>query len=223
MRANIYRSGPRGTCNVILVTSPNPGDGKTLCTLALAATLALDNKRVLVIDSDMHKPSHHELLGLWQEPGLSKVLTGSDDWRSVVSSIPLSGGEFHAMTAGEGLPSTAEWFSSVHVANFFAEVKRYCDFILLDSPSFPLVSDPLLMSMHADRVLNVVRLRNSRKSLAEEHVSRLSALAPCALVINDAQASSGNRHGYGRARDYLQKSRKKQPRKQMDSGLRVSA
>jgi tyrosine-protein kinase Etk/Wzc len=224
LRANLYRSAARGGgSNVILVTSPNPGDGKTLCTLALAATLAADNKRVLVIDSDMHKPSHHSVLGLWQEPGLSNVLSGKSHWREVINSVPLARGELHAIPAGEGLPGTSEWFSSLHVANFFADVRRYYDFILLDSPSFPLVSDALMMSTHADRVLSVIRVRNTRRTLAEEHVSRLSSLAPCALVINDAEASPHDRYGYGRARDYLQKSKRKPPRKRMESGLRATA
>jgi hypothetical protein len=66
------------------------------------------------------------------------------------------------------------------------------------------------MSMYADRVLTMVRVRNTVRSLAEEHVSRLSALAPCAIVINDTEASTADPYGYGRARDYARDAGKRQ-------------
>lgn len=201
LRANIYRSSSRSECKVILITSPNPGDGKTLCTLTLAATLARDNKRVLVIDGDIHKPSHHELLGLWQEPGLTSVLSGQNVWRDLVNSVPLSGGELHAIAAGDSPSGAADCFSSIEATNFFAEVRRCYDFVLVDSPSFPLASDPLLMCMHADRVLTVVRLGNTERALADEHVRRLGSLVSCAIVLNDAD-STVKQYGYVHLREH---------------------
>jgi hypothetical protein len=77
------------------------------------------------------------------------------------------------------------------------------------------------MSMYADRVLTMVRLRNTVRNLAEEHVSRLSALAPCAIVLNDTEASAADPYGYGRARDYARDAVKK-PRKSVAKDARSS-
>ena len=62
LRTGLYQDGPGG--QVVVITSPSAGDGKTLCTLSLASALAADGKRVLVLEADMHRPSMARLLDL---------------------------------------------------------------------------------------------------------------------------------------------------------------
>jgi tyrosine-protein kinase Etk/Wzc len=176
LRTNIYQAVEDvQSCVVTLVTSPSPGDGKTTCVLSLAEILAADKKRVLVIDADLRKPSHHDLNSQPLGPGLRGILSGQCGWRDGVSTVRVAYGTYDAIGAGKRAP--AELLSRERVERFLNEVRGYYDFVLIDSPSFPLVSDALILATVANCVLTVVRVRNSTRRLTEEHVRRLASVA----------------------------------------------
>ncbi len=198
LRTNIYYSGSLDQDKVVLVSSPGPGDGKTVTTLCLAGLLAADGKRVLVIDGDMRKPSHHILLRQPQHPGLSGILTSETHWSDAIHTVHSPFGDISSISTGLVPPNPAELLSSPHLAAFLKEARAKFDFVLLDSPPFPLVSDALVLSRHADRLLSVIRVGNSRRRIAEEHARRLSAVTQrYGIVINDIGGGRGYGYGYG--------------------------
>lgn len=198
LRTNLYYSGARDKDKVILVSSPGPGDGKTLTTLYLAGILAADGKRVLLVDGDMRKPSHHILLRQSQHPGLSGILTSETHWSETVHAVSSPFGEFSSISTGIVPPNPAELLSSPSLAAFLSEAKSRFDFIILDSPPFPLVSDALILAQYADRHLSVIRVGRTGRRIAEEHVRRLAAATPgYGLVVNDVGAAQGYGYGYG--------------------------
>ena len=87
LRTNLYYSGAARNDKIIAISSPGPGDGKTLTTLSLSHTLAMDGKRVLVIDADLRKPSHHVLMRIRQHPGSTSILTGETAWQQVTQTV----------------------------------------------------------------------------------------------------------------------------------------
>lgn len=183
LRTSLYHSNRSEHGTVVLVTSPSHGDGKTTSVLALAAMLAADRKRVLVIDADLRNPSHHQLLRTPQEPGLSNVLSGRWEWASVVHPVATWSGEVDSLNAG--LVGSAELLSSQHFAEFLAYARRRYDVVLLDAPCYPAVSDPLVLADLADTVLTVVRLQSTPRRLAAEHLLRLASVARnYGIVIN---------------------------------------
>jgi len=187
LRTNLYRALPGEGGKVIVVTSPTPGDGKTVCVLSLAAMLAADHRRVLVIDGDIRRPSHHTLLGVPQEPGLRSVVEQEGaQVKDCVRTLGLSVGFFDAITCEPG--QSAELLSSAQFAAFLSKARTRWDYIVLDAPSFPLVSDPLVLAPLADFVLSVMRLGNTTRKLAEEHLAGLFPVARgCAVVVNNAE------------------------------------
>jgi tyrosine-protein kinase Etk/Wzc len=199
LRTNIYYSGAGRTDTVLLVTSPSQGDGKTLCTLSLAAALAADGKRVLVVEGDMHRPSHHRLFGAPQEPGLSAVLTRRAHWKEAVRVVETAAGCFDAIPAGAVPPSPAELLSSPVFGALLAHAKKTYDFVLVDAPPFPLVSDALVISMYVDRVLSVVRLDNTPRRLAEEHLARFVASTPRHGVVMNGVPPTAPPYRYGQS------------------------
>ncbi|HVT08392.1 MAG TPA: polysaccharide biosynthesis tyrosine autokinase [Polyangia bacterium] len=198
LRTNIYYSGAGRTDKVLLITSPSQGDGKTLCTLSLAAALAADRKQVLVVEADMHRPSHFRLFGAPPEPGLSAVLTRQVTWKAAVRVVETAYGTFDAIPAGEIPPSPAELLSSPVFGALLAHAKTAYDYVLVDAPPFPLVSDALVISMYVDRVLSVVRLSNTPRRLAEEHLTRFSASTPRLGVVMNGVSPASPRYRYGR-------------------------
>jgi tyrosine-protein kinase Etk/Wzc len=198
LRTNLYYSGSRERDKVIVVTSPGPGDGKTMTTLCIAGILASDGKRVLVIDGDMRKPSHHILLRQPQQPGLSGILTGEIRWTEAVRSVRTAFGEFDSITTGIAPPNAAELLSSPQLSQFLIEARATYDFILFDSPPFPLVSDALVLSHCGERVLSVLRVGVSDRRVTQEHMRRLIAsTSHYGYVINDVSAGRGYGYAYG--------------------------
>lgn len=194
LRTNLYRALPGEHGKVVLVTSPNPADGKTTCALSLAAMLAADNRRVLVIDADVRKPAHHTLLSVPQEPGLRDVIAHStQSWKNAIHTMCLSIGWFDSMSAGVG--ASAELLSDGFFATFLVNARSHYDFIVIDSGSYPVVSDPLVLAPMSDFVLTVLRLGATPRKLAEEHLSGLFTVARGhAVVMNSvdiAPAVSG--------------------------------
>ncbi|HEX4340817.1 MAG TPA: GNVR domain-containing protein [Polyangiaceae bacterium] len=194
LRTNLYFADRRPgehEGSVILVTSPSPGDGKTTVVFGLAQALAADRKTVLMIDGDLHKPSHHTLIHQLQAPGFSELLAGRQNWSDVVRTH--SDGVY-SITAG--VPSSSDLLLNPQLGDLLREMRAHFDFILLDTPSFPLVSDPLILTPLADCVLSVMRLKKTARRLAALHVDRLGAQAASyGIVVNDAGVSSS----YGNA------------------------
>jgi tyrosine-protein kinase Etk/Wzc len=190
LRANLYQRGAHGAGKVVLFTSPSPGDGKSTSSVALAVMLAADNRSVLLVDGDVRKPSHHAILRESLEPGLSSVLTRQCDWLSATRPISTAYGDFYSMTAGHAAP--AELLSSESLATFLIQAKSRFDFVIIDAASFPLVSDALVLSAHADCVVSVVRLQHTPKKLAAQHVRKMADHAlEYGVIVNGAVPNIG--------------------------------
>jgi tyrosine-protein kinase Etk/Wzc len=196
LRTNLYFVLPHEHGKVVLITSPSPGDGKTTTTLCLAAILSADGKRVLVIDADLRKPSHHLMTGHWPEPGLRGVLQGSGE-TAATHNVTVAGGMFDSISAGLGGP--AELLSTRRLTDLLIRVRHDYDFILLDSPSYPLVSDALVLARQSDFVLSVVRIGSTPRRLTEEHVRGLvSKTRGHALIVNNSDVAVAYGYpGYG--------------------------
>jgi tyrosine-protein kinase Etk/Wzc len=187
LRTNLYRALPGEHGKVVLVTSPSAGDGKTTCALSLAAMLAADNRRVLVIDADVRKPTHHALLNVPQEPGLRDLILHSGArWKDAVHTMCLSVGWFDSISAGVG--ANAELLSDGYFASFLVNIRSQYDFVVVDSGSYPSVSDPLVLAPMSDFVLSVLRLGSTPRKLAEEHVQGIfTGARGYAVVVNSVE------------------------------------
>jgi uncharacterized protein involved in exopolysaccharide biosynthesis/Mrp family chromosome partitioning ATPase len=180
LRANVYRASGPALSRVITITSVDPRDGKTTTALALAATLAAEGNRVLVVGAD---PNENPT----PAPGLAEILSGECNWTDVGRVVPLPEGEFVAIPPGKLDAMSKERFSSLKLAEFLAEARMTYSFVLIDVPSMSEASDALLVAAYADLALVVLRLRRSRRHFAEEHLARLAATAECGIVINDPE------------------------------------
>jgi tyrosine-protein kinase Etk/Wzc len=194
LRANLYLASDPSRGNVVLLTSPVPGDGKTTTTIFLAAVLAADGKQVLVIDADLRKPSHDQLLHHTNELGLRGVLSGQCNWRDAVQPVVSAFGEFYSIGAGKLAP--AELLSGERMTRFIAETRARFDYVLIDAASFPLVADALVLAREADCVLSVLRLQHTPRKITSEHTQRLfESSGSYGIVINDAHVVSRQRYG----------------------------
>ena len=190
LRANLYRLG-QGAGNgarVILVTSPNPDDGKTTTLTWLAAALAADERRVLVVDADLRKATSSFETELGDGRGLQDILRGDATFDDVVQYMSLPRSLFAVVSSGGSAPP--ELLTNGRFQEFLDGVRSHFDFVLIDAPSFPFVSDALVLGTHADLALSVIRLDHTSRSQAEEHLERLSEHVPqLAVVVNGSTGS----------------------------------
>ena len=136
----------------IVITSPEPGDGKTTTAVNLALTFVLSGKKVLLIDGDMRRPNAHKLLGMERGPGLAEMLTGEEKVQ-VVRRTYVDGLYFVAAGYAEDPPTEA--LDSSRMQKLLDIGRERCDVIIIDTPPVLAASDPLVLAPRADVTLVV--------------------------------------------------------------------
>lgn len=143
-----YGKPPR----TILVTSPEPGDGKTTTAVNLALTFVLGGKRVLLIDADMRRPNAHMLLGMERGPGLAEMLNG-DESRQVVRRTYVDG--LYLVPPGSTNDPPTEALDSRRMDKLLELGRAKCDVIIIDTPPVLVASDALVLAPRADATIVV--------------------------------------------------------------------
>lgn len=185
-------------CHIIGVSSAMAGEGKSLSSVNLAYSLAQLDKRVLLIDCDMRRPSLSAKLPIKKLPGLSNYLTRQVGMEDVIQSY---GNEdecaFNVIAAGRNPPNPIELLNSDRMRKALDKLRSSFDYIILDLPPVGEVSDALVVSKLVDGILLVVRQNYCNRSLLSAAVKQFSFVETRILgvVMNCAVEESG---GYGK-------------------------
>ncbi|HMD36502.1 MAG TPA: CpsD/CapB family tyrosine-protein kinase [Vicinamibacterales bacterium] len=182
---------------VFAVTSPSPGDGKTVTTLNLAGALAqADGARILVIDADLRKPSVAPYLGLVDaRRGLVDALRApSYELNDVARRI--AGFNLWVVPAGRPEASPYELLSSPRLDAIVAQARRDFDCVLIDTPPAVLMPDCRLIERSVDGVLLVVAANKTPRSLVSEALNGLNPDKLFGFVFNADDRPSARYYGY---------------------------
>ena len=162
VRTNLeYVAVEGGRGKVVLVTSYRPNEGKTFCSVNLTAILSKADKKVLLLELDLHKPKVATGLGLSSAVGLSSVLIGKAHWREAV--MPPQFENFHVILSGPTPPNASELVLSKYLQQLFEEASKEYDYVIVDTPPVGLITDALLMMRYVDATLFVVNTRFASK------------------------------------------------------------
>jgi capsular exopolysaccharide synthesis family protein len=190
---------------MLLVTSPSPGDGKTLTSINLAWSLADGGHRACLIDLDFRAPSIGRTLGLpdWSD-GVAEALTGECTTSQIirqVGTVPL-----FVVGIKESFPSPTAQFSSPLFKPWLTELRDCFEWVILDmAPAIP-ISDVAEVLPHVDGALLVIRTGRTVKSLISPTIEMLSTKL-WGAVLNDSVIHGGayyGNYGYGKNRDRKQ-------------------
>jgi polysaccharide biosynthesis transport protein len=138
----------------IVVTSAQPHEGKTSTSVNIAAVLAQNGARVLIIDGDLRNPGVAKALGVNNRKGLSGVLTGAYGVDEAIEQVE-STVSLWVLTAGPHPPNPAELLSSSKMESLMSELRQRFDHVVVDSPPVLLVTDATILSTITDGVLLV--------------------------------------------------------------------
>jgi polysaccharide chain length determinant protein (PEP-CTERM system associated) len=180
-------------CQVILVTSATRGDGKTLTTMNLAASLATDlNKKVLVIDSDLRRPTAHRVLRVSRATGLSSVLNGRATLAQSAVNSKVPG--LSVLPAGPLVRNPLALITGEPFLALLREARKSYDLVLIDSPPLLPVVDTHILRKMADLVVFVVRADSTPKDAVLRSLEDLSDIA--GVVFNNVSPGAFRRYYY---------------------------
>jgi capsular exopolysaccharide synthesis family protein len=163
LRTSILLSSFGAPPKVILVTSASPQEGKTTISANSALVLAQRGSRVLLIDADLRRPSIDKLFGFRSRGGLSTLISGSDKVEDVVIPCPEVP-NLWILPAGPIPPQPAELLGSTVMKDHIAHWRSFFDHIIIDTPPCLSVTDAVLLSPEADRVILVARSGQTTKA-----------------------------------------------------------
>lgn len=161
--------GENGTRpKVLVLTSGNPGDGKTTAVSNLAIAAAEIRRKVLIIDADLRRPRLHELFGIPNERGLSSLLRSDalelDDLDEIVQ--PTSIPNVYVLTGGPPTPAAAHLLYSPGLPELLAKIRREYDMVFIDTPPSLHLTDARVLGRLADGVVFVARIGQTTKDVA---------------------------------------------------------
>jgi len=192
LRTSILFSTPGHPPQVLLITSALPMEGKTLTAVNLATAMAKAEHGVLLVDSDIRRPSLHKIFQVPAEPGLSNFLVGEVDELPVVgTSVP---GLFFT-PSGHTPPNPSELLGSARMEEFLARAQKEYGRVILDSPPLMSVTDGAILATLAEGVLLVVKAEAVPRKIAREARDYLAGVKAHLLgvVLNDVHVQ---RDGY---------------------------
>ncbi|NBV20499.1 MAG: polysaccharide biosynthesis tyrosine autokinase [Proteobacteria bacterium] len=164
LRTNILFTRKDENANAITVVSGGAGEGKSTTVLNLATIFAQNGSKVLLVDSDLRRPSLHKRLGLSNSLGLTNYLLGQNKLEEVVQTTALP--NLHFLPSGR-LPSSALGIlNSAQMKNFITDAKSRYDFVFFDAPPIMGVSDATVLASGADLSLLVIQYRKYPQTLA---------------------------------------------------------
>jgi succinoglycan biosynthesis transport protein ExoP len=138
----------------IVITSPNPAEGKTTTVINTAIAMAQTGAQVLIIDSDMRKPRVHKVFGSENDGGLSSYLSGNSDLESVIKSSEVP--NLHFVPAGPIPPNPSELIGSSLFKQMLQTLEERFDHVLIDSPPVLGFADSTILSTCVDGIILVV-------------------------------------------------------------------
>ncbi len=181
---------------VAMVTSSCSGEGKTFVSMNVAESLALLNKRVVLVGLDIRLPMLAQNLGLPSSPGVTNYLSGAVD---DVESLINHSSNCDVIVAGPVPPNPSELLLSNRIDQLITELRKRYDYVILDSAPIGLVSDTFSLSKYSDVTLYVSRANYTKKSFIKylNSVVERGQLKNVAVVVNDTNPKLSHGYGYG--------------------------
>lgn len=183
LRTNIQYASPDQSIKSIIISSPQPGEGKSTTTANLAIAFAQLGKKTLLIDADLRKPVQHNVFGHDRTPGLSEFLVGDvDKISTVIHDTKIE--NLSILTAGGLPPNPSELLGSKRMGNLVVKLEQEWDIVLFDSPPIVAVTDASMISAEIDAIAIVVKAGKTHKAAVDRALGTIASVkAPLLGVI----------------------------------------
>lgn len=158
LRTNIQFAIPEAPTRAFLITSPGPGEGKSLTVANLAISMSQMERRVLLVDADLRRPVQEKYFALPRDTGLTNLLAKNLSWRDVIRPVHTAADrKIDVISGGPLPPNPAELLSGQTFGVFLEEAKQEYDVVLIDSPPVLIYTDACVLAPLVNGVFLVVR------------------------------------------------------------------
>ncbi|WP_102273042.1 CpsD/CapB family tyrosine-protein kinase [Cytobacillus massiliigabonensis] len=198
VRTNIEFSSVDEEIKLIMVTSPEPSDGKSTTAANLAIVLAQQGKQVLLVDADLRKPSIHYTFNISNIVGLTSVLARKESLDKAISNSYIP--NLDVLTSGAIPPNPSELLNSKAMDVLLHELRKKFDYVVFDTPPVLAVTDPQVLANKCDGVVFVIYSGKTTKDKAFKAKELLDKLKTQLLgvVVNGVELKKAEFYGqYG--------------------------
>lgn len=183
-----HEAGTRPLGRVVVITSPQRGDGKTTTALHVGTALSRSlGRRVAIVDADLSRPGLAPMLGLGSARGIADVLDGT----AGLDEVLLRGEDQGPLLVPAGAPRNG--VRARGLATVVNTLREYNDIVLIDTPALADAADAALLGRSADGVVLVVRAGATREDTLSEALESLVDAPVIGCVLNDHEGSMGSR------------------------------
>lgn len=195
IRTNIEFSAVDKQIRTIVVTSPSPSEGKSMTSANLAVVFSQQGKRVLLIDSDLRKPTVHYTFNETNTFGLTNVLSSQIELKKAIKSTNEA--NLDILTSGPIPPNPAELLSSNGMKNILKETQTEYDLVIFDTPPVLAVTDAQVLANQCDGTILVISSGKTETDPAVKAKELLETAQAKVLgvVLNNKKAGK-NEHYY---------------------------
>ncbi|WDL83949.1 polysaccharide biosynthesis tyrosine autokinase [Aeromonas bestiarum] len=198
LRTSLHFAMMEAKNNIVMISGPGPGLGKTFVSTNFAATLALGGKKVLVIDADLRKGYMQKVMGQEMGAGLSAYLAGQTELARVVSQTGFDGLDF--VCRGAVPPNPSELLMHPRFKALLDWASEHYDFVIVDSPPILAVTDAAIVGQHVGASLLVARFAKTAVKEVEVAIRRFeqNGVAIKGILLNAIEKKASSYYGnYG--------------------------
>src|SRR6202000_2600606 len=213
LRTNILFSRKDDKLNTVVVVSAGAGEGKSTTAFNLATIFAQNGSRVLVVDSDLRRPTLHKMINVTNSLGLTNYLLKQNTLDEVVQTTKVP--TLHVLASGKLPSSSLGILSSAQMKDLISELKQRYDFVFFDSPPIMGVSDASILASEVDMTLQVIQYRRYPQPMnirAKQLIEKVGGNL-IGIVLNNINMSQDESYYYysGYYHDYYSKNEDTEP------------
>lgn len=201
VRTNLQHFKSDQTPKVLLVTSPEMSDGKTVNSVNIAITMAQSGSRTLLIDADVRRPNAHRLLGLNKSPGLGDILNAPGNSVPSFDHFATDIEGLYFVPAGISSTPPPELIGSQKMKYLLTKAREAFDVVVIDSPPVLAATDALLLATQADATIVVISAHRTEPRTLQAVQTMLEGVGVqvAGTLMNrfDSSQSGYQKYGYG--------------------------
>jgi succinoglycan biosynthesis transport protein ExoP len=213
LRTNLLFSRKDDKLNTVAVVSAGAGEGKSTTVFNLASVFAQAHQRIIIVDSDLRRPTLHKMLKVTNNLGLTNYLLKQNTLEEVIQTTDLPNLDF--LASGKLPSSSLGILSSGQMRELITELKQRYDFVFFDSPPIMGVSDASILASEVDMTLQVIQYRRYPQPMnirAKQLIEKVGGNL-VGIVLNNINMSQDESYYYysGYYHDYYSKNEDQEP------------
>jgi len=211
LRTNLQFMESKKGSHIISVTSTIGGEGKTTVSINLAAIMSMANKKTIILNMDMRKPTLHERFGIGNKKGMSTLLSKHTSLGSVIQHTEYK--YLDVITSGPVPPNPSELIQGELMEQVLEKLSEVYDVIIMDTPPVGLVTDARTLMHLSDTSIYLLRAEYSKKGFLRgiEQLYQHKEMKGLGILLNDIKVSKdgyGYGYGYGYGHGYYEEDGK---------------